>query len=117
MKPPAAAPAPSQFEDGLIKAIQIITAQLLSNRRNLSSDVIIAVASPTQVTTIRDLAAPLPDSQSLQSTIQTAIQIFTHRIRNEHPRFFGFIPSPVSPVAWIADAVTAAFNVHAGSWF
>jgi hypothetical protein len=52
---------------------------------------------------------------NLQS--KSATQIFAHRIRNEHRRFFGFIPSPASPVARIADTVTAAFNVHARSWF
>src|SRR5271170_1653062 len=82
-----------------------------------SSDTIVDVASPSQVTTIRDLAILQSNPQPLQSEIERATQIFAHRIRNEHPRFFGFIPSPVSPVAWIADAVTSAFNVHAGSWF
>lgn len=107
----------SEFEDELTKAVQTITAHFLSNRRNLSSDTIVDVASPSQVTTIRELAIPQSHPQPLQSAIKSATQIFAHRIRNEHPRFFGFIPSPVSPVAWIADAVTTAFNVHAGSWF
>jgi L-2,4-diaminobutyrate decarboxylase len=114
---PSALSAPSGFEYKLAKAIQIITSQFLSNRRNLSSDKIVGVASPSQVIAIRELAIPHATSRSFQSAIETATQIFTHRIRNDHPRFFGFIPSPVSSVAWIADAVTAASNVHAGSWF
>ena len=116
-KDASASPCLSEFEDELTKAIQTITAHFLSHRRTLSSDAIVDVASPSQVTTIRDLAIPQSNPQPLQSAIERATQIFAHRIRNEHPRFFGFIPSPVSPVAWIADAVTTAFNVHAGSWF
>jgi L-2,4-diaminobutyrate decarboxylase len=33
-----------------------------------------------------------------------------------HPRFFGFIPSPISPISWLGEMITTAFNVHAGSW-
>jgi L-2,4-diaminobutyrate decarboxylase len=109
--------APLGFEDELGKAIQIITSQFLSNRHNLSSDKIVDVASPSTVISIRELAIPRATSRSFQYAIEATTQIFTHRIRNEHPRFFGFIPSPVSSVVWIADAVTAAFNVHAESWF
>ena len=75
------------------------------------------VASPSQITAIRELVIPQSRPQPLQSAIESTTQIFAHRIRNEHPRFFGFIPSPASPVARIADTVTAAFNVHARSWF
>ena len=103
-KDASASPCLSEFEDELTKAIQIITAHFLSRRRNLSSDTIVDVASPAQVTTLRDLAIPQSNPQPLQSAIKRATQIFAHRMRNEHPRFFGFIPSPVSPVAWIAQS-------------
>ena len=34
---------------------------------------------------------------------------------NDHPRFFGFIPGPASPLSWLGDVMTAAYNRHAGS--
>src|SRR5271168_1885992 len=63
--------------------------------------------------------SPSPNQTRSPSNLQSNVQrkYSATASRNEHPRFFGFIPSPVSPVAWIADAVTTAFNVHAGSWF
>lgn len=32
-----------------------------------------------------------------------------------HPRFFGFIPSTASPLSWLGDVMTTAYNRHAGS--
>lgn len=34
---------------------------------------------------------------------------------NNHPRFFGFIPSTASPISWLGDIITTAYNRHAGS--
>lgn len=38
------------------------------------------------------------------------------RAAMDHPRFFGFIPSPASPLSALGDLATAMHNVHAGSW-
>src|SRR4051812_29769589 len=59
----------SEFEDELAKAIQTITAHFLSHRRNLSSDTIVDVASPSQIATIRELAIPQSNPHPLQSAI------------------------------------------------
>jgi glutamate/tyrosine decarboxylase-like PLP-dependent enzyme len=37
-------------------------------------------------------------------------------LRVDHPRFFGFVPSPGNPVAVLADALAAGFGVFAGAW-
>ena len=34
----------------------------------------------------------------------------------DHSRFYGFIPSPVSPLSLVGEMLTSGFNVHAGSW-
>lgn len=41
--------------------------------------------------------------------------VLAARARTDHPRFFAFVPSPVSPVAWLADALTSAHNPHLGA--
>jgi glutamate/tyrosine decarboxylase-like PLP-dependent enzyme len=42
--------------------------------------------------------------------------VYPYRGRADHPRFFAFIPGPVSPVSVVGDLLTAAHNPHAGSW-
>ena len=34
----------------------------------------------------------------------------------DHPRFYGFIPSPASPLSFVGDMLTTGFNAHSGSW-
>lgn len=43
-------------------------------------------------------------------------EILPYRVRMNYPRSFGFIPSPLSPISWIGELITAAHNPHAGSW-
>jgi len=40
--------------------------------------------------------------------------VFAHAIRTNHPRFFGYIPSPSNFVAAIGDLLASGFNVFAG---
>lgn len=42
--------------------------------------------------------------------------VFRYAARTDHPRFFAFIPSPVSPLSWLGDALTSLHNPHAGNW-
>jgi aromatic-L-amino-acid decarboxylase len=37
-------------------------------------------------------------------------------LRVDHPRFFGFVPSPGNPVGVLADALAAGFSTFAGTW-
>ena len=37
-------------------------------------------------------------------------------MRVDHPRFFGFVPSPNNFVGVLADALAAGFNVFSGTW-
>ncbi|KAL7806050.1 pyridoxal-dependent decarboxylase [Trichoderma gracile] len=40
----------------------------------------------------------------------------SHRIPMDHPKFFGFIPSPVDENSYLGNMITAMYNVGAGSW-
>lgn len=42
--------------------------------------------------------------------------VLGHIAHIDHPRFFGFIPSPSNFVGAMADALSSGFNVFAGSW-
>lgn len=76
---------------------------------------IVRIASRDEAAAIRDKAAPRAP-RALADVIEDAVGIFANRVRMDHPRFYGFIPSPASPIALIGDMLTAGFNAHAGSW-
>lgn len=41
--------------------------------------------------------------------------IFPYGNHSAHPRFFGFVPSTASPLSWLGDIMTTAYNRHGGS--
>jgi len=47
---------------------------------------------------------------------QVENEILPNTIRVDHPRFFGFVPSPNNFVSVLADAIAAGFNVFSGTW-
>ncbi|GLK78400.1 pyridoxal phosphate-dependent decarboxylase family protein [Methylopila turkensis] len=54
--------------------------------------------------------------QPLGEVAADLVALLDQRARTDHPRFFAFIPSPVSPASWIGEALTAIANPHAGAW-
>ncbi|KAE8368025.1 pyridoxal phosphate-dependent transferase [Aspergillus caelatus] len=58
---------------------------------------------------------PSNTGRPLEDVLREADEIFSYRISTKHPRFFAFIPSPVSPVSWLGDSLTSAYNTYAGS--
>jgi aromatic-L-amino-acid/L-tryptophan decarboxylase len=64
------------------------------------------------------LREPLPehgcDPEPLLETVLS--DVLAPGLRLDHPRFFAFVPSPSNPVAALADALAAGFNVFAGAW-
>ena len=47
---------------------------------------------------------------------QLTTEVFPWATQMGHPRFYGFIPSPASPVSWLGDMLTSGFNPHGASW-
>ncbi|KAF5856371.1 hypothetical protein ETB97_007473 [Aspergillus alliaceus] len=58
---------------------------------------------------------PPNNGRRVEDVLRDAEEVFSYRIPADHPQFFAFIPSPVSPVSWLGDSLTSAFNVYAGS--
>jgi glutamate/tyrosine decarboxylase-like PLP-dependent enzyme len=76
---------------------------------------IVSITSPREAAELRRMAAP-GAPRALAEVIDEAVRVFSHRVRMDHPRFYGFIPSPASPLSLVGDLLTAGFNAHAGSW-
>lgn len=76
---------------------------------------IVSIVSPEEAAEFRRKAAP-GAARAAAEVIDDAVRIFSHRVRMDHPRFYGFIPSPASPLSLVGEMLTAGFNAHAGSW-
>ncbi|KAF4343593.1 l diaminobutyrate decarboxylase [Fusarium beomiforme] len=95
-------------------ALQSIAQRLASTTQDVKNDPIIKVAQPEDVPYLRKIGTP-GQSHSIDQVLEEAFTAFDHRMRVNHPRFMGFIPSPTSPVAWLGDIVASAFNALGAS--
>ncbi|MFC7052452.1 pyridoxal phosphate-dependent decarboxylase family protein [Hansschlegelia quercus] len=43
-------------------------------------------------------------------------EVLPRAARGDHPRAFGFTPSPASPLSRLGDLLASTFNPHAGAW-
>jgi glutamate/tyrosine decarboxylase-like PLP-dependent enzyme len=78
--------------------------------------------SPTNTASRSDLETllrePLPrQGQNIQEVLQEAQEkVLSHIMHLDHPRFFGFIPSPSNFISVMADTLSSGLNVFAGTW-
>lgn len=76
---------------------------------------IVSIASPEEAAAFRALAAP-GAGRAIAEVVGDAERIFARRVRMDHPRFYGFIPSPASPLSLVGELLASGYNAHAGSW-
>lgn len=74
--------------------------------------------SPSEIRSSLGSAARLPEEgthagELLQSTAEL---LFEHSLFNGHPRFFGYITAPPSPIGILGEFLAAAVNANCGAW-
>jgi glutamate/tyrosine decarboxylase-like PLP-dependent enzyme len=64
------------------------------------------------------LREPLPARGNDALTVLERVRgdVLGYIMHLDHPRFFGFTPSPSNFVSVVADMLAAGFNVFAGTW-
>ncbi len=64
------------------------------------------------------LIEPIPEHGTDPNVLLDRVRrdVLRHTSHIDHPRFFGFIPSPSNFVGAMADALASGYNVFAGSW-
>jgi glutamate/tyrosine decarboxylase-like PLP-dependent enzyme len=95
-------------------AVQDFVRRFASRTQNIEHDPIIKVAQPEDVPRLREIGTPGP-AHEIEQVLEEAFTAFDFRLRVNHPRFMGLIPSPTSPVAWLGDVVASAFNALGAS--
>src|SRR5215471_12758826 len=74
--------------------------------------------SPAGVRDALGLGGPLPEhGTDPASLLMTSVdRLFDRSLFNAHPRFFGYITAPPSPIGILGDLVASALNPNVGSW-
>ncbi|KAJ3466622.1 hypothetical protein MRS44_004186 [Fusarium solani] len=88
--------------------------KLLQSTQQVRHDPMLRVAQPADVPLLKELSTP-GQPNDIDQAIQDAFTISDFRLRMNNPRFFGFVPNPASPLSWIGDCLSSAFNSFAGS--
>jgi glutamate/tyrosine decarboxylase-like PLP-dependent enzyme len=102
--------------EALAASLARIVDQLLDLAGRTPHEKIIQVADAAAIDRLRRIGVPTAGRPMDQVIGEMLREIYPHRARMDHPRCLAFIPSPVSPLSWIGDLLTAAHNPHAGSW-
>ena len=104
--------APEEFHLAANQAVNIVAQYF----REIASKPVMPV---TTAAAIRDLLyEPLPQhASSIEDALATVRDVIYPLSRhNGHPRFFGYVASPGTPAAAIADLLTAGLNANLTSW-
>ncbi|KAG5744525.1 hypothetical protein H9Q69_006854 [Fusarium xylarioides] len=100
--------------DSLSAAFQAAFDRIFQNTQKVSEDPLLRVAQGTDVSLLKDISTP-GDAHSVEAAIEDVFTISDYRMRTNHPKCFSFIPAPTSPLSWIGDCLSSAFNSFAGS--
>ena len=75
-------------------------------------------ASPSSLRAALELNGPLPEDGSDPGRLLewTARLLFEHSLFNGHPRFFGYITAPPTPIGILGDFLASAVNANVGGW-
>lgn len=91
--------------------------QCLVERDTIASQQIVQIAPANVSEEIQQhLSKPPRSPRPVETVLESARAIYQDRVRMDHPRFFGFIPSPASDLSWLGEVLNSAYNPHAGSW-
>ncbi|KIW10374.1 hypothetical protein PV08_11336 [Exophiala spinifera] len=97
--------------------VEELCQSFLRARSRTLSPTIVDVADESEVAVMRELAIPGNQARPMRQTIEDMLRIMSHRVAMEHPKFFGFIPSPVHESSLLGHVISTMFNIHAGSWY
>ncbi|GLK54437.1 glutamate/tyrosine decarboxylase-like PLP-dependent enzyme [Methylopila capsulata] len=109
-------PTPFRLDPrALSEAFDGVAADVLARAAGRASEPVAGAGSPDALA--RLVAGGVPAAGRPLGEVADELRdvVLAARARTDHPRFFAFVPSPVSPVAWLADALTSVHNPHLGA--
>lgn len=101
-----------QLLDGILEFVQSYVAA----QNDIKSEKIMQVASDETIARLRHCGIP-EKGRAVKEVIKEMVEdIYSNQVIMQHPRWFGFVPSPASLLSWLGDIMTNAYDPHAGSW-
>ncbi|KAL4731928.1 hypothetical protein ACLX1H_000925 [Fusarium chlamydosporum] len=100
--------------DAISSSFHAVFDRLLQTTQNVREGPILRLAGPLDIPQLKEISTP-GTAHPVQDAIEDVFNISDFRFRMNHPRTFAFIPAPVSPLSWIGDCLSSAFNSFAGS--
>ena len=105
-----------EIKEELYQSVKYIAKTYLSAYDDMDTQKAVTVADKDTINNLRNIGFS-KEGRSLKSMIDDMIEdIYKNQAMMQHPRFFAFVPSPATPISWLADIMTYSYNPHAGSW-
>lgn len=104
-----------QQEQLLNTVIEFIQSFMTANR-NIKNKKVMQIASDETIAKLRQCGIP-QEGRNVKEVVNEMVEdVYSNQVIMQHPRWFGFVPSPVSLLSWLGDIMTNAYDPHAGSW-
>ncbi|CZR45572.1 uncharacterized protein FPRO_15252 [Fusarium proliferatum ET1] len=100
--------------DSLSSTFQAAFDRIFQATQKVGEDPLLRVAGGTEVSQLKAISTP-GGAHSVEAAIEDVFTISDYRMRMNHPKCFCFVPAPTSPLSWIGDCLSSAFNSFAGS--
>ncbi|KAK5996904.1 Tryptophan decarboxylase [Cladobotryum mycophilum] len=95
-------------------SLHSVLDRLTSTTQDVADEPPVKMAERDDYELVHKLSVP-DHSSTIGEAMEEMLTICDYRIRMNHPRFMGFIPSPASAYSWLGDTIPNAFNNFASS--
>ena len=103
-------------QEEIRQAVQTIADAYLSMYETMRDQKTVTIADDTVIQKLRKMGFPR-QGRPLDNVVGEMLEdVCTNQALLQHPRFFAFVPSPASPLSWVGDVLTDAYNPHGGTW-
>lgn len=98
------------------RSVQTIMDTYLSWYETIQDQQTVSIADDAVIQKLRNTGFP-KEGRPLGNVVSEMLEtVCTNQAALQHPRFFAFVPSPASPLSWVGDVLTDAYNPHGGTW-
>jgi glutamate/tyrosine decarboxylase-like PLP-dependent enzyme len=104
------------FNNQMQRAAEDFVRMFCAEKRELAAHKILQEADDSQIAKLKKIGIPTKGNPIDKAVTEMMEEIYKYRASSNHPRFFGFVPGPASMISWLGDIMTAAYNIHGGSW-
>ena len=103
-------------QEPLLNAMIKFVQSYMDVQSDIKSNKIMQTASNETIAKLRLCGIPRKGRAVEAGMDEMEEDVYANQVIMQHPRWFGFVPSPASLLSWLGDIMTSAYDPHAGSW-